>query len=759
MNKYRLALLPAILFFILAAVYIIDPNRSQTTAMLSAKSQHTNEDYMLSSLNVTAFAQDYNKLLWIGTSAGINVYNGHDYIQFFHDANDSTALPDDYINVLHRDRTGRMWAGTQNGVARYEGGYRFKRFRLPSADCNVMQINDSGQNAVVVSTRTASYRIEDNGSVQKVAYKTAKPHMADVPYNPSVMSKPKDIMTATLTDSDSNLWIGYHNAGYQILSANIAGYKHANANNLARNTKTHDIVALTNTGSYILAGTTRRLHIYDCTTGNASDIIYDRIFKRDVSGIQYLNNIVTHDSQSAWLVGSRQIVSCRISGTTLETINSTAAKPSGTLGCGTRIGDSLYVSREDGYIIRCRFGDSRTDSIVVPYTEFDEETQLVQLSGETLLLFMKNMKLATLNTRTGHLTKLKTFGTKDTISIDPAFARTDSRHNVWLGTKRSGLYRLSLKSRRIERMKFPIDVHIQALTEDRYGQLWITTLKDVVCYRPQTGAVLMNSMASSSQNQWDRQYFDNSICLAPDGNIILGSSDGCIFLQPDMTDKKLRNGSLRIYALDINTTDGRQLALNSNFEEKSSYTFAHDENSLTLRFFYPNYALRSSLMFQYMLDGYDRDWQTPTYYGTARFANLAPGKYTFRLRLVTSPDLPPVAERQIEITVKPAPWNSAAAWTLYITCILLLVSYINSLYLRIRTNRIQLMQEQHEREREQRTNEMNMSFFANISHEFRNPLTIIAGHFSHCAPTSRCPHAPNCRSTVCASASTACCGS
>lgn len=80
---------------------------------------------------------------------------------------------------------------------------------------------------------------------------------------------------------------------------------------------------------------------------------------------------------------------------------------------------------------------------------------------------------------------------------------------------------MNLQDKKVERMNFINDVHIQALQEDRRGKLWITTLKDATCYQPSTGAVLMNSLVSSSQNEWNRQYFDNSICLSPDGNIIL----------------------------------------------------------------------------------------------------------------------------------------------------------------------------------------------------------------------------------------------
>lgn len=104
MSKKQIFIFLSILFFTLVGVYWIDFNRINTRQILEPKGKQTGKDFMLSSLNVTAISQDNRKLIWIGTSAGLNIFNGQDYIQFFHDTKDTTALPDDYINVIHRDR-------------------------------------------------------------------------------------------------------------------------------------------------------------------------------------------------------------------------------------------------------------------------------------------------------------------------------------------------------------------------------------------------------------------------------------------------------------------------------------------------------------------------------------------------------------------------------------------------------------------------------------------------------------------------------
>ncbi len=763
MRKICFPLLTLTVFCILAGIYLLDSSRINTVQKLVPVSPQKTEDYMLSSLNVTAISQDKRKLIWIGTSAGINVFNGKGYIQFSHNVSDTTALPDDYINVLHRDPKGRMWVGTQNGLARYEGGYRFHRIPLPDTNENITHIESVNDNLIVsngkrwfkisgdqvqacdppISSTATPATLSDY--IQEICQVLGRNDIHEID---NILRKPKELISTLYKDAGGNLWIGYRNAGYEALSKNSATYTLANRNELAKATKGMDITCLATSGQLILAGTTLRLLVYDTQTKKLTETFYRDIFKQPAFRKQELGYLTTLPGNQVCLVGNHEIVSAQVDRAQLHIGKRASNLP--LLGSGTRVGSDIYASCEAPYIIKYRYGATDADSIAFKNKWYDEETQLTTLHNGDILLFMRDMHVALLSTQTGSVRELNPKGIGNPQNIDPAFARQDSKGNIWLGTKRSGLYRFDLSKNEVERTNFVNDVHIQGLQEDKKGQIWITTLKDATCFQPSTGAVLMNTLVSSSQNEWNRQYFDNAISQAPNGDIILGSSDGSIFLPITSGDKDLmanttiKDGKeatydnptslekgLCVYGMDIKTTGGKSLALNDyeaqenlaareGKQEVPHYTFAHDENDLTFRFFYPNFSRRSSLLFQYMLEGYDKEWSAPTYEHLANFANLSPGNYTFRIRLVSSPDLPPLAERSVRITIRPAFWASSAAWLLYVTLLGLLIYYINTLYLRIRSNRMLL-------KLEQRTNKMNMSFFANISHEFRNPITIIAG--------------------------------
>lgn len=744
-NRKRLfCTLLLIIFVALVALYVVDFNRMDTIRKIERRGLHTSEDRMLSSLNVTSFAQDTDGRMWIGSSAGLNVYDGEGYIQFFHEPKDTTALPDDYINALHRDRTGHIWVGTQNGLARYEGGYRFRRFTVPNDSRNITRIadapNDADSGAVMVTGGRKTYVVKSSGIVEPAGTSrmSERNETPDCNIDSLVLQKPHELITAAFHDADSNLWVGLHNAGYRILSDNVQKFAQANDNILATSTQGKDITSLARVGHHILAGTTLRLYTYDTQGNRITYVMFRNLFSpvpddwtaTEAVDHQEINNIVAHGSHEAWILNDYQILSCRLSSASIDVVGRTSFhKTSRTkIGTGTAAGDYLYASCDDGSILKSRFGTDEVEHIPIRSPWYGSDTQITTLRNGDLMLFMRNMHVAILSAKDHRLAEVHIADDgKGFANIDPAFVREDSHGNIWLGTRRSGLYRLREKEGRVERMNCIDDVHIQGLIEDGNQRLWITTLKDVTCYNPATGAALRNSLVSARNDGNPRQYFDLALCLAPDSTVIFGSSDGCIFLPESAGVLDKASEPLHIVGMDIRTTAGEELTINDHIQDGAHYTLSHKEKALTLRFFHPNYNGGSSLLYQFMLEGYDQTWREPSSKNTAYFANLTPGNYTFRVRLISSPGLPPVDECRIHIRVKPAPWNSAAAWFAYFVLIGYIVYLLNSFYLRMKSNHLLLLQEKHEREREQRTNEMNMSFFANISHEFRNPITLIAG--------------------------------
>ena len=317
--KKAIVIIFAVMFCLLAASYYFDLGRSTTLRALQEKGKQTTKDNMLSSQSVTSIACDRRELMWIGTSAGVNVYDGKNFVQFGHDIKDTTALPDDYINVLHLDRAGRMWVGTQNGLARYVGAYRFHRIALPDDHDNIVAIEDSREKddsmAVLVSDGSRTFHISGDEKITP-SHRQIQPNhfQAPLPKDLSILRKPVEVVSATFKDHGDNLWVGYRNSGFQVISQNLIAYKKANDNPLAKATKGMAMLCMAAVGNHLLAGTALRVFIYDLQNRRIGQIPFRNIFDSVPAPQKInLNNIVKYDDEHAWMVSGHQVASCRIS--------------------------------------------------------------------------------------------------------------------------------------------------------------------------------------------------------------------------------------------------------------------------------------------------------------------------------------------------------------------------------------------------------------------------------------------------------------
>ncbi|CAM2010124.1 sensor histidine kinase [Acanthopleuribacter pedis] len=74
----------------------------------------------LSQGNVFCVTQDRFGFIWAGTENGLNRYNGKDFQQFLYRSDAANGLSDDWISALLPDPSGALWIGTRFGVDRFD---------------------------------------------------------------------------------------------------------------------------------------------------------------------------------------------------------------------------------------------------------------------------------------------------------------------------------------------------------------------------------------------------------------------------------------------------------------------------------------------------------------------------------------------------------------------------------------------------------------------------------------------------------------
>ncbi|MEN9868879.1 MAG: hypothetical protein RL748_4469, partial [Pseudomonadota bacterium] len=165
--------------------------------------QHVNPELGLPNLSVMALAQDRQGFIWAGTQDGLVRWDGYRFRQYRPRSNDLHSLPDNFILVLFTDRRGRLWVGGNNGeLARYDAlqdqFVRIELDRQPSQRGSILAIADDGADGVWVGTRRGLFHVRsDHGPVVRYLHQANDPD-----------SLPDDDVSCLLRDQQGRMWVG-----------------------------------------------------------------------------------------------------------------------------------------------------------------------------------------------------------------------------------------------------------------------------------------------------------------------------------------------------------------------------------------------------------------------------------------------------------------------------------------------------------------------------------------------------------------------
>ncbi len=225
-----------------------------------------------------------------------------------------------------------------------------------------------------------------------------------------------------------------------------------------------------------------------------------------------------------------------------------------------------------------------------------------------------------------------------------------------------------------------------------------------------------------------------SIFPEPDGTVWLGGTEGILRLAPatgNAPDAPFVTLIRRVSAGDSLLFAGLpDSAANANSPE---LPFA--ANSLRFRFAATDFRSPAALRFRYRLDGFDRDWSGWIAETHRDYTGLPPGNYRFRVQSQNG-DGKLGREAAFEFRILPPWYRTGWALGLYALALIGLIAGIvkwrvRQLQLKTRhleklvAERTQTVQEQADKLAEM--DRIKSRFFANISHEFRTPLTLILG--------------------------------
>jgi signal transduction histidine kinase/ligand-binding sensor domain-containing protein/DNA-binding response OmpR family regulator len=539
----------------------------------------------LSSNTVSVIWKDHTGLMWIGTSDGLNKFDGTNFTIYRHNAQDSTSIPANEILSICEDHLGRMWVGTGGGGLAYYDR-RHNSFVSRHANADWPNLRDISARAICEDHMNNLW-VGSYGTLRKIDFRTNK--ILKVP-----LGKLPDsfVVLSLFEDSKQRMWVGTNNGVYlfDLKSGKSSLMSHSDvapasiSDNVVKSI-TEDLKGNmwfgTTKGLNLLMPDGKSFRNFRHADNNPQSLSCDDIYVIEPAGDNKLwlgteegLNIFDLCSFKSFKIGPdiRKIFSL-----TNKSVKSIYIDKSGIFWLGTYQGGinkydrnlPLFNLKRSNALdprglaspLVTSFAEYKTDQVFVgtdggSVNLFDQKTGLFTHYGQGSPLGHLSVLALKLDTRgslwvgafhkglfqlnpiTGQFKKISTgAGDSDINNKDIRCIEEDSRGRIWVGTLGSGInvynpetgtfIKYTKNARRKGEMLLPLNGYISTISESKDGEIWVGSLgTGIAVFNPGLGKFRVYNRGNSSLAN------DGVLCTFHDsaGNTWVGTNGGGLSL-------------------------------------------------------------------------------------------------------------------------------------------------------------------------------------------------------------------------------------